>query len=171
MRRAWLLLVVGVIGLVSMRVTYDLTYEPAPAVRVRWRDGTGDRRRAWLEWKYRLTDAAAPQGLSYSYVLHDTSRGNIERMIRDPEVADTGDIDREKFEVPWATASYSSRIMWVADRIPGLRQPPIRWALVTALVIATLAGCWHIVRTVKWATYTNRVVSLLRRIDSALKNG
>src|SRR5882672_10944249 len=102
MARAWLLVIVGVAGLASLRVAYDLTYEPAPSVRVRWRDFTGDTRRAQLERRYRLMDPAAPEGLSYSYTLMDTSRRNIMALIKDPEVADTGDIDRGKFEVPWA---------------------------------------------------------------------
>ena len=46
MRRAWLFFIVGLSGLASMRVAYDLTYEPPPSVRVRWRDFTTDARRA-----------------------------------------------------------------------------------------------------------------------------
>lgn len=171
MLRAWLLVIVGVAGLVSMRAAYNVTYEPAPAVRVRWRDGTGDWRRAWLERKYRLIGAAAPMGLSYSYVLMDTSRRNIEAMITDPEVADTNDIDRRKFEVPWETAYYTQNIMWAADRIPGLRQPPVRWGLVASLVAMILAGSTRIVRTVKWADRRDGVLAWLRRVESALKNG
>lgn len=150
-RRAWLLVIVGVIGLVSMRVAYDLTYEPAPAVRVRWRDGTGDWRRAWLELKYRVADPEAPEGLaglSYAYVLFDTSHRNIKALVTDPEVADTNDIDRLKFEVPWETEQESQRWMWVADRLPGLRQPAARGGLIALLVAMILVGARHIVRTV-----------------------
>jgi hypothetical protein len=169
--RAWFLVIVGVAGLVSMRVAYNLTYEQAPAVRVRWRDGTDDWRRAWLERKYRLIGAEAPMGLSYSYVLMDTSRGNIETMIKDPEVADTNDIDRRKFEVPWETAYYTQTTTWAADRIPGLRQPPVRWGLIAGLVAMILAGSARIVRAVKWADRRDAVLAWLRRMESALKNG
>ncbi len=153
MRRAgaWLLLIVGLAGLIALRVAYNATYEPAPGIRVRWRDGTSDMRRAFLEMTYRLTDAAAPEGLSYSYVLLDTSRRNIEAMIKDPEVADTGDLDREKFEVPFATAQYSRQWMWVADRTPGLRQPLLRWALIVALAGCIVAGGYRLADT-----YTRR---------------
>ena len=171
MLRAWLLVIAGVSGLVSMRVAYNLTYEPAPAVRVRWRDGTGDWRRYWLEHKYRLIGAAAPQGLSYSYVLMDTSRRNIEAMIKDPEVADTNDIDRRRFEVPWETAYYTRNITWVADRIPGLRQPPVRWGLIAGLVAMVLAGSARIGRAVKWADRRDAAFAWLRRVESALKHG
>jgi hypothetical protein len=169
--RAWLLVIAGVAGLASMRVAYNLTYEPAPAVRVRWRDGTGDWRRAWLERKYRLIGAEAPMGLSYSYVLMDTSRRNIEAMIKDPEVADTNDIDRRKFEVPWETAYYTQTIMWVADRVPGLRQPPVRWGVVAGLVAMILAGSTRIVRAADWVNRRDAAIAWLRRVKSELKHG
>lgn len=127
-----------------MRVAYSLTYEPAPAVRVRWRDGTGDWRRTWLELKYRLGDPEAPQGLSYAYVLFDTSQKNIRALVTDPEVADTGDIDRKKFEVPWATWQETSRGTWVADRLPGLRQPAARRGLMAIFAAMILLGARRI---------------------------
>jgi hypothetical protein len=138
--RAWLLVIIGIVGLVCLRQGYLLTYEPAPSVRVRWRDGTSDMRRRILEMKYRLAQPAAPEGLSYAYVLLDTSRRNIETMIKDPEVADTGDIDRKNFEVPWETAANTRTIMWAADRVPWLRQPAFRWALIAAFACVAIAG-------------------------------
>ena len=140
MLRAWLLVIIGVVGLVCLRQAYLLTYEPAPSVRVRWRDGTTDMRRKILEMKFRLAEPAAPQGLSYAYVLLDTSRRNIETMVKDPEVADTGDIDRENFEVPWETAANTRTIMWAADRIPLVRQPAFRWVFIAALACFAIAG-------------------------------
>jgi hypothetical protein len=145
-----MLVIVGLVGLVSLRVAYDLTYEPALWVRVRWRDGTGDWRRAWLERTYRLGDPVNPEGLGYSYILYDTSRRNIEAMVTDPEVADTHDIDRDKFEVPWETQQYSERWMWVADRVPVLRQPEVRWLAEALLAMMTLLGFGRILRTVHW---------------------
>lgn len=171
MRRAWLLVIIGAIGLVSMRVAYNLTYEPAPAVRVRWRDGTGDWRRAWLEHKYRLTYPQAPERLSYSYVLMDTSRSNIETMIKDPEVADTGDIDRETFEVPFWTSAYSTEFMWVADRIPVVRQPVVRRTLAGLLAAMIILGGRRLILAVNWAAGSRAAVAFARRVESALKNG
>jgi len=144
-RRAWLLVAVGTIGLASMRTAYTLTYEPAPAVHVRWRDGTADWRRTWLELKYRLADPEAPQGLSYAYVLFDTSQSNIKALVTDPEVADTNDIDRDKFEIPWARLQETRRLMWVADRIPVLRQPFARRGLIVCLAALVLIGAQRIV--------------------------
>ena len=140
MLRAWLLLIVGLAGLIAMRAAYDLTWEPAPGVRVRWRDGTTDARRAQLERKYRLEYPTAPEGLSFSYVLLDTSRRNIEALVKDPEAADTADIDRRRFEVPLETMEYSRTIMWAADRVPGLRQPPVRWTVAAAFAAMVAVG-------------------------------
>jgi hypothetical protein len=168
--RAWLAVIVAVIGLASMRAAYDLTYEPAPSVRVRWRDGTGPWGRTWLEHKYRLVDPAAPQGLSYAYVLMDTSEVNIRAMVTDPVVADTGDIDREKFEVPWETAYVTRERMWAADRTPGLRQPTVRYAVLAALVAALAFGVMRILGALR-VRYTNAAFDSLRRAHAAPKHG
>lgn len=140
MRRAAVLLLIGLVGLVSLRTAYNLTREPAPGIRVRWRDGTSSSQRAWLEWKYRLEGRSAPQGLSYSYVLMDTRTANIRALVTDPEVSDTDDIDRERFAIPWETANESRQFMWVADRLPVLRQPLARWTLVALFALMVAAG-------------------------------
>jgi len=162
--RAAVMVLIGLAGLVSLRVAYDLTREPAPAIRVRWRDGTTGLRRGWLEWKYRLVEPAAPEGLSYSYVLLDTSTGNIRALVKDPEVADTGDIDREKFDIPWATAQDSRRWMWVADRISVLRQPLARRTLVVAFLLMVAAGARRIVAAVRWRELARAARDRLHRL-------
>jgi len=154
-----------------MRAAYDLTYQPAPAVRVRWRDGTGDWRRIWLEHKYRLVDRAAPDGLSYSYVLLDVSRANIEALVRDPEAADTNDIDRRRFEVAWDTQSESRDWMSTLDRTPVVREPAVRAILAAAFAIAVVIGVGAIGRSVGWGAICNGVGRSLRRADRALRNG
>jgi hypothetical protein len=150
-RREWLLVFVGVIGLASLRIAYTFTFEPAPAVRVKWQIGTGEWRRAWLEMKYRLEDPEAPQGTSYAYVLFDTSQRNIKALVADPEAADTNDIDRDKFEVPWARLQETRRFMWVADRIPVLRQPIVRRSLMVILGAMTLIGARGLLRALAQA--------------------
>ena len=153
-----MLAIVGLVGLGSLRIAYDLTYEPAPWVRVRWRDGTGDWRRAWLERTYRLGESVNPEGLASSYILYDISRRNIEAMVADPEVADTNDIDRDKFEVPWETQQYSERWMWVADRVPVLRQPEVRWLATAGLAVMMLLGLGRILSTVHWRRRRRAIV-------------
>ena len=171
MRRAWILAVAGLTGLGSLRVAYDLTYEPAPWVRVRWRDGTGDWRRAWLERTYRLGGAVNPEGLAYSYILYDISRQNIQAMVTDSEVADTNNIDRQRFEVPWEIQQDSTRWMWVADRVPVLRQPETRWLVVAGLVTMTGAGLRRLRGAVGWRRRWRSIVDWLRQRDARLMDG
>jgi len=139
-RRARLLILTGVIGLASMRAAYDLTYEPAPAVRVEWRKDLPDWRRTLLESWYRLGDRQAPHDRSYAYVLFDTRQSNIRSLVRDRFVVGTGDIDRERFEIPWSGWQESDEYTWVADRIPVFRYPSLRQALIATLVVMILIG-------------------------------
>ncbi len=170
MLRAAILLVIGLAGLLSLRVAYDLTREPAPEVRVRWRDATSDGRRAWLEWKYRLTGPAAPQGLSYSYVLMDTRPTNIRALVQDPEVADTGDIDRAKYEIPWETANESRTFMWIADRLPVLRHPVARWLLAAGLAMVAASGARAIIGVSSWREAARAAREWLHRMPDGTEN-
>lgn len=170
MRRAAVLLLIGLVGLVSLRTAYNLTREPAPGIRVRWRDGTASARRTWLEWTYRLEEPSAPQGLSYSYVLMDTRTTNIRALVKDPDVADTDDIDRAKFEIPWETANESRRFMWVADRIPVLRQPVARWLLIASLALMVAAGTRALVAAANWRELAGVARAWLRRLEVEARN-
>ena len=80
-------------------------------------------------------------GRSVAYDLLDTSRRNIQALVRDPAAADTNDIDRETYEVPFETP-YGERWMWVAHRTPLLRDARIRWTLLTVLAVLTAVGRW-----------------------------
>jgi hypothetical protein len=171
MLRAWVLLLVGVAGLVSLRAAYDLTWEPAPAVRVRWRDGTTDERRAQLERRYRLVDPLPHEGVSYLYLLMDTSRANIEALVRDPEAADTDDIDRRRFEIPWTAPESRIRNLWVADRLPGLRQPPVRWIVIAILAAMAAFGGVGVLTRINWRRHARTIGAWMRRVDWILKHG
>jgi hypothetical protein len=130
---------IGLGGLAALGLAYWLTYEPAPAIRVRWRDDVTSARQAALERKYLLSNGRAPMGRSIAYDLLDTRRSNIEALVRDPDVADTHDIDRERYEIPF-DKPYGERWMWVAHRMPGLRDARVRWALVVVLCAMAIAG-------------------------------
>ena len=130
---------VGFSGLAALAIAYWLTYEPAPAVRVRWRDDVTAEQQAALERKYLLSNGRAPMDRSIAYDLLDTRRSNIEALVHDPAVADTHDIDRENFQVPFE-AAYGDRWMWVAHRTPVLRDVRIRWTLLAALGAAAIVG-------------------------------
>src|SRR5438128_1108805 len=130
-RRA--LSVIGLGGLAALGFAYWLTVEPAPAIRVRWRDDVTSDRQAALERKYLLVNGRAPSGRSIAYDLLDTRRDNIRALVRDPEVRDTNDVDRRQFDVPFDFA-YGDSWMWVAHRTPVLRDARIRWTLIVILV-------------------------------------
>lgn len=116
-------------GLAALGLAYWLTYEPAPAIRVRWRNEVTSERQAALERKYQLSNGRAPQGRSFAYDFLDIRRSNIEALVLDPNVADMNDIDRERFEIPFE-ATYGDSWMWVAHRTPVLRNVRIRWTLI-----------------------------------------
>ena len=142
-RRARLLILTGVVGLASMRAAYDLTYEPAPAVRVEWRKDLPAWRRTLLEAYYRLEDPQAPHGTSYAYALSDTRTGNIRALVTDRYVVNTGDIDRVNFAISWESLQESDRFMWIADRVPVLRYTLVRIAVFVTflgMIVVGVAG-------------------------------
>ena len=130
---------IGLAGLAALALAYWLTYEPAPAVRVRWHDDVTADQQARLERRYLLANGRAPMGRSIAYDLLDTRRSNIEALVRDPAVADTHAIDRGAFEVPFE-AAYGDRWMWIAHRTPPLRDTRIQWALIAVLASMAIAG-------------------------------
>ena len=136
-RRA--LSVIGLGGLAALGLVYWLTYEPAPSIRVRWRANVTSEQQAALERKYLLVNGRAPTGRSIAYDLLDTRHDNIKALVLDPDVADTNDIDRHQFEVPFDFA-YGEGWMWVADRTPVLRNARFRWTLIVILVAMAVLG-------------------------------
>jgi hypothetical protein len=129
-----------------------------------------DARRTWLEWKYRLVDPGAPQGLSYAYLLKDTTRSNIRALVKDPAVADTGDIDREQFDIPWATEQESRQWMWVADRTPIIRRPLARWTLIAALAGMVVAGAKDLIIGIRWLALARDAYGWLHRLETAFRD-
>jgi hypothetical protein len=133
------LAIIGITGLASLAAAYWMTCEPAPSIRVSWRDGLSSSRQAELETKYLLSNGRAPHGRSIAYDLLDTRQTNVKAIVLDPDVAGTGDIDRDVYEVPFDTA-YGDRWMWVAHRTPLLRNARIRWTLIITLAMMATAG-------------------------------
>lgn len=141
----------GLTGLVLLAAAYWATLEPAPRIRVLWRDGISAEQQAALEARYLLRNGRdrLPEG-SLAYDLLDTSRANVRRLVEDPAVADTNDIDRNAYVVEPNTDRGDAR-MWVAYRVPGLRAAWVRWTLVWLLSIAAAAGLkrewWRLLRS------------------------
>jgi hypothetical protein len=81
---------------------------PLPAlIKVRWDPAISAERRAALEAAYSLAQPQFDEGTSYRYVLLDVSEANIRRLVHDPAVLDTHDIDRATYRIA-ATASRSA---------------------------------------------------------------
>ena len=145
---AYLCTAVGVIGLAPFAFAYWFSVEPAPGIRVVWREGVSLEQQARLERRYLLANRGSPhpeQPRSLAYDLLDTRRSNIHALLHDPTVEDTNDIDDEWDRVRLGTAS-SDAWMWVAHRTPGLRQPEARWALILTLIATTGVGLWRLSR-------------------------
>ena len=130
----------GMAGLMLLGLAYAFTYEPAPRVRVQWREDVTAQQRSALERKYLLSSERdpIPHG-SIAYDLLDTRQSNIRAMVEDPAVADTGDIDRDAYIVPFQ-AEYGEGWMWIAHRAPGIRDVRVRTSVIAALMIMTVSG-------------------------------
>lgn len=127
--------ITGVAGLACLGVTYWLTLEPAPRVRVLWQDHVTLQQQAALERKYLLVNARdrLTEG-SLAYDLLDISVSNIRALVEDPAILDTNDIERHTFVVPF-DVDYGGEWMWLAHRTPVLRD---RWARTIVIVILTI---------------------------------
>ena len=143
-RGAYLCVAVGVIGLAAFAFAYWFSVEPAPGIRVTWREGVSLEQQARLERRYLLANRCCPheeQPRSLAYDLLDTRQSNIRALLNDPAVEDTNDIDDEWARVRLGTA-YGDEWMWAAHRTPGLRQPEARYALILGLFVMASAGLW-----------------------------
>jgi hypothetical protein len=95
-------------------------------VHVRWAPAVSDTARALAEQTYHLSMGAHREDRTWGYALTETSRANIEALVRDPAVEDTHQIHRTAF-----------RVGYFAPRLPyQTRQPWIPAAL--EIVCATL---------------------------------
>ena len=143
----------GALGLAAFGVAYWLTYEPAPRVRVLWREGLPAAQRAALERKYLLLNGRDPMsGGSLAYDLLDTSVPNLRALVAEPAIADTNDIDRNTLAVPF-DVDYGGEWMWIAHRTPGLRDATARAGLIVLLLSVAVFGlapdaarAWHAAR-------------------------
>lgn len=127
------------VALAGLALAYFLTYQPAPIVHVTWAPSVTESQQARLERRYLLLNRRDPQERSYVYDLLDTSRRNVEALVQDPDVMDTHNIDRQRFEVPFEIG-YGEEWMWVAHRTPGLRNREVRWSLIVALATIAVVG-------------------------------
>jgi len=147
--------VTGVAGLAVLGIAYWLTHEPAPRVRVLRADDVTPERQAALERKYLLSNGRdrLPEG-SLAYDLLDTSPSNVQALVKDPAIADTNDIERNTFTVPF-DVEYGGEWMWLAHRTPGLRDARGRAALIFTLAAMAVIGLLQ-ARPSTWITAARR---------------
>jgi hypothetical protein len=118
---------------------YYMTYEPAPNVRVRWRDGVTAERRAEAERRFLLVRPVPYEGRTMAYDLLDISRNNVKALVAHPDIEDTHYIDRAESLVPFG-APYGESWMWIANRTPFLRVRGVVASLVTASALLLAAS-------------------------------
>jgi hypothetical protein len=111
---------------VLLTAAYYLTYEPAPLVRVRWREGMTDDRRVQLEREFLLVRPVPHEGRTLSYDLLDTRASNVAALVAHPDVEDTDHLNRAEARVPF-DAPYGESWMWIGHRTPVLRTVLAYW--------------------------------------------
>lgn len=131
---------IGGVGLALLGLAYWLTYEPAPRIRVLWRETLTPQQRDALEQRYLLMNGRdrLAEG-SVAYDLLDTSPSNIKALVDDPAIADTNNIERHTYVVPFDT-DYGGEWMWIAHRTPGLREARVRGSLIAVLAVMAVGG-------------------------------
>ena len=89
------------------------TTPPPPRITIRWEPDVSSAQRDTLEATYQLTQAVVEVDTNgdegrvvetWSYMILDTSTANVQQLVRDPSVEDTGNIDRETFHVVGASS-------------------------------------------------------------------
>jgi hypothetical protein len=124
---------------------YYVTYEPAPRIAVRWPEGIDPARREALERQFLLVRPTLDRD-RVEYDLLDTSRGNLEALVRERDVADTDRVSRERFTIP-LDVPYGTSWMWVAHRTPVLR---VRWVIPAVLSVCALLLVTAVALELRW---------------------
>lgn len=121
---------------------------PQPRIKVRWAEGTSTNERAEQE---RVLELAQPEALGgdISYALADISSAHLKAIVKNPAVADTYGIDRERFVLndPYYTRMPTTRERILASLgrvriLPGVlngdNAVPFLFALMYVIPIASL---------------------------------
>jgi len=133
-RPAWPQLLASVV-LIGISGAWYATWEAAPAVSIGWAEGLAPGHRRTLERRFRLTlPREQDEGFDnpVEYDLLDIRPENIRALIEQPEVADTGRIDRAGHRI-LANAPFGRGGTWIGNRIPVLRT----YGVVPAIIV----GC------------------------------
>ena len=72
---------------------------PSQRIRIRWAPGLTDADRTRVEQQAGLADGETHEPRTWTYLLRNQSRGNVERLVSNPLVEATAHIDRTNFRV------------------------------------------------------------------------
>ena len=131
MRQKWTKLFgfVFVLSMIMFCVNYNDWFPP---VNVRWAVGVARLQRQALESNYHLTEPRGAGERTWSYRIRDASVHNLGRLVQDPAVEDTHNIDRARFELfesQPALAFVLSRFAFFSSLIAGLVASFSTWML------------------------------------------
>jgi hypothetical protein len=112
------LLAVALGALFTLRVAAPASPAP-PLVKVMWASSVTSEQREAAAARYGL-QLHSPHGeRTWNYLLLDSSRANLEALVRDPVVQDTDGIDRARFEVQGQTITAAE---WITSSYPRLEE-------------------------------------------------
>jgi hypothetical protein len=124
---------------IALGAAYYFTIEPSPTVSIRWREDVTEAQRAALERRYLLVKPTVHESRTFRYDLLDVSRSNLEAMVNEPALEDSGNIDRHTLVFP-PDYPYGTSWMWLAHRIPVLRARGVVPALAGGCVVVMALG-------------------------------
>jgi len=131
----------SLLALVLLAGIWFATKETAPSIHVRWRAGLSAEDRQALERRFALVQPQFLERETWAYDLLDTSRQNVESLVRHPDVDDTHEIDREAFRVrPEAPRGQTSS--WLVHRLGPRVLSDLLPAIVGALIVAYVVATW-----------------------------
>ena len=113
--------------------------DPNARVNVRWNPVSEDDRRA-RETRWGLLDGRLLDGDTWTYVLRDTSTGNIEALIRDPLVEDTQGLDRTAFVL----SGEPRRLMLTSQLDTVQNATAFLYYLIVLLPVAGALALWRL---------------------------
>src|SRR5688572_33088138 len=94
-----------------MGLLWVTTARTVPLIKVRWVPGVADGKRAAAERELSLVWRDSTEPRTVTYLLMDSNRENVRRIVQHPLVEDTAFIDRAAYVL---TAAPSERT-WVGD--------------------------------------------------------
>ena len=117
-----------------------LVRDPNPAVHVRWAESTGAAERAALEQRLQLVPLAQMAATTWRYEVLDTSRDNLEAIVREPNIQDTHFIDRGAFAISPDAPAASPRPGAIGQRWPALALAIADYGPTVLVLLALAAG-------------------------------